>query len=571
MSQQTQDYSSSFYGDNIDPLLAPDILISQQTAPTSRSLGSDQISTRPHSCPEIIKDWVLYTEMNKDEFVEWWLTTSIRSDLYEKSHQFFDVKKRHSDGWRSFHQVAHTRTGDPRILCKECGQLLDHPSRKGNGTTPMTRHLKGAKCQKLASHASKTSNLKELFELQGQLYPPSQRSLSIEFNEKAFMEDLTDFVAGLRLPYVIVENPLFQKLLQRAQASPRPLQFPSARTVHRQIHQIGQGKQQSILNSLPERAKLSIALDCWTSPFSQAFMAITGYFIDINWNYREFLLGFEPLEGTHSGENLSSVLLTRLKDYDITHRILAITSDNASNNQTLVDSLNDEIETLAEAISAPILEPSNEYTEREFRPGLTSGKKDILSTFNKVRAFAVFVNASPQLLPIQDVKTRWNSTFLLLRRAKRIRSTYQTFCTESGYNQFFLDREEWRQIDYLLCITRPFYNFTTVLCQTKDVTIHNVFQIYNALFEHFEKSLNQLRRKKVSWKQAMRQALEAGKRKLAVYYGKTTNAHGHLYAIGTILAPSHKLNYFSGDEWSENEYEWRATYRDSFYDYIRPY
>jgi hypothetical protein len=221
------------------------------------------------------------------------------------------------------------------------------------------------------------------------------------------MEDITDFVAGLRLPYLIVENPLFRKLLQRAQASPRPLQFPSARTVHRQIHQTGQEKQQLILKSLPEGAKLSIALDCWTSPFSQAFMAITGYFIDINWNYREFLLGFEPLEGTHSGENLSSVLLTRLKDYDITHRILAITTDNASNNQTLMDSLNDEIETLAESTSAPIvrvpciahviqlslrdllihmkLEPRNEYTEREFQPRPNSGKKEILSTLNKVR------------------------------------------------------------------------------------------------------------------------------------------------------------------------------------------
>ena len=56
MSQQTQDYSSSFYRDNIDPILEPDILISQQTAPTLRSLGSDQILTRPHSCLEIIKD-----------------------------------------------------------------------------------------------------------------------------------------------------------------------------------------------------------------------------------------------------------------------------------------------------------------------------------------------------------------------------------------------------------------------------------------------------------------------------------------------------------------------------------
>jgi hypothetical protein len=160
------------------------------------------------------------------------------------------------------------------------------------------------------------------------------------------------------------------------------------------------------LKQLPEGAKLSIALDCWTSPFSQAFMAITGYFIDLNWDYREFLLGFEPLEGTHSGENLCSVLLKRLKDHNITHRILAITTDNASNNQTLMDRLNDEIETLAEVTGAPVvrvpciahviqlslkgllvhmkLEPSNESAEREFKPRPTGGNKDILSTLNKV-------------------------------------------------------------------------------------------------------------------------------------------------------------------------------------------
>ncbi|KAJ5378252.1 uncharacterized protein N7496_005661 [Penicillium cataractarum] len=65
-------------------------------------------------------------------------------------------------------------------------------------------------------------------------------------------------------------------------------------------------------------------------------------------DYREFLLGFEPLEGTYSRENLSLVLLKRLKDYNIAHRILVITTDNASNNQTLMDSLNSKIETLAE-------------------------------------------------------------------------------------------------------------------------------------------------------------------------------------------------------------------------------
>jgi hypothetical protein len=65
-------------------------------------------------------------------------------------------------------------------------------------------------------------------------------------------------------------------------------------------------------------------------------VAITGYFIDRDWNYRELLLGFEPLDGAHSGVNLSEVLMDIFKKLDITDRVLAITLDNVSNNTTLV-------------------------------------------------------------------------------------------------------------------------------------------------------------------------------------------------------------------------------------------
>ena len=65
-------------------------------------------------------------------------------------------------------------------------------------------------------------------------------------------------------------------------------------------------------------------------------MAITGYFIDDSWSFREVLLGFEPLSGSHTGANLGRVLLNVLEKYHMTQRVLAITTDNASNNTTLV-------------------------------------------------------------------------------------------------------------------------------------------------------------------------------------------------------------------------------------------
>lgn len=131
-----------------------------------------------------------------------------------------------------------------------------------------------------------------------------------------------------------------------AQQAPTEPTLLHPRTAQRRLKKLVKEEHHDILSSLPPNAKLSIALDCWTSPFQQAFMAITGYFIDQDWNYREILLGFEPLEGPHSGLNLSNVLFELFQKYNITGRVLAIISDNASNNTTLVQAIQETINSL---------------------------------------------------------------------------------------------------------------------------------------------------------------------------------------------------------------------------------
>jgi hypothetical protein len=86
------------------------------------------------------------------------------------------------------------------------------------------------------------------------------------------------------------------------------LELPSAKSLWRRLRDAVNCQQESQLQDLPADAKVSLALDCWTSPSQQAFMAITVYFIDKDWNYREMLLGFEPLHGPHTGNNLNDVL-----------------------------------------------------------------------------------------------------------------------------------------------------------------------------------------------------------------------------------------------------------------------
>ena len=133
-------------------------------------------------------------------------------------------------------------------------------------------------------------------------------------------------------------------------------------------------------------------------------------------------------------------------------------------------------------------------------------------------AFYALQDQEPKLVPIQDVRTRWNSTFLMLRRAKRLQSVFDTFCSQYEQPHFALSSGEWRQIEYLLFILEPFFRFTSLVSRTKDSSIHLVFTIYNRIFDHLERAIAALRRKKVPWKQLMQSALEAASEKLSKYY-----------------------------------------------------
>ena len=93
------------------------------------------------------------------------------------------------------------------------------------------------------------------------------------------------------------------------------------------------------MQDLPKDAKVSLALDCWTSLFQKAFIEITVYFINKDWNYRELLLRFEPLYGPHTGVNLSEVLYQLLKERRLLDRIFSVAIDNATNNETLIRAL----------------------------------------------------------------------------------------------------------------------------------------------------------------------------------------------------------------------------------------
>ncbi|KAJ5742626.1 uncharacterized protein N7511_011358 [Penicillium nucicola] len=63
-------------------------------------------------------------------------------------------------------------------------------------------------------------------------------------------------------------------------------------------------------------------------------------------------------------------------------------------------------------------------------------------------------------------------------------------------------------------------------------------------------------------------ALHAAKGKLSQYYSMIDQIPGDLYAIGTIVAPQQKLQFFSTKDWDN---AWRIRYRNSLENCLEPY
>lgn len=159
MSQSQTFYSDSFIDPDILPSDDfPDLPSSQPTItsiPNSYFTPPPQLSYAPKSLerigPTLQKIWVLYTsepemEDSRKQFVEWWLTTGYGKNPERHGTLHWDGKKT-SEIWQNFEQVAHEKTGQPKVMCRRCLTTLTHPGYKRAGTSTLQHHLKGGACR----------------------------------------------------------------------------------------------------------------------------------------------------------------------------------------------------------------------------------------------------------------------------------------------------------------------------------------------------------------------------------------------------------------------------------------
>src|SRR5580692_6679842 len=130
---------------------------------------------------------------------------------------------------------------------------------------------------------------------------------------------------------------------------------------------------------------------------------------------------------------------------------------------------------------------------------------------------------------VGDIPIRWNSTYDMILRAKRIRFSLRDWLDEllvrdPTVESLCLSNLDWKKLEYLIILLRPFAEYTSLIGNSRDATINHTWNVYNALFDHLDMIRDQFRHKdqeKTPWISEFIKAVDIGTLKLKEYFSRT--------------------------------------------------
>ena len=172
--------------------------------------------------------------------------------------------------------------------------------------------------------------------------------------------------------------------------------------------------------SLDEISSISLTTDIWTASTNNApFLSLTGHWLSNDFEQCRAVLRVVPFSGTHTGARISEELHNVLDEYKISNTVFLVLWDSGANmvagvRECGLESLSCFIHPLQLSINDSL------FSQRAMKTIITTNR-NIVSNFNhsslaisKLTEIQDQLNLEKHKL-IQDVATRWNSTYYMLK------------------------------------------------------------------------------------------------------------------------------------------------------------
>lgn len=142
---------------------------------------------------------------------------------------------------------------------------------------------------------------------------------------------VTEMIATDNLPFTCVSGIGFQRLV--AAMEPRYKLKTEKHYRTDMLESVVAKVEKKIKELIAEDAGpfLSFTTDCWSGD-TEALMSLTCHFIDDNWERKQVVLNAKAMSGSHTGEYISNMFISLLKQWDIDHdRVVLVLRDSGAN------------------------------------------------------------------------------------------------------------------------------------------------------------------------------------------------------------------------------------------------
>ena len=266
-------------------------------------------------------------------------------------------------------------------------------------------------------------------------------------------------------PLSIVENTAFRELLTEMDPS---YEIVSKKRLSQQLlPEKYNAEKAKLMQEVEEVEYISITVDCWTSQQTETYMTVTAHFVNTHWKLRSRVLCTTLVEGSHTSENLASVLGQVFQTWGISNKVTTVTTDSTTNLELAVELLQVGHQTCFAHTLNIAVNDAIQNTKDIF--AVKSKIKDIIGFFhhstlaNKALKEA---HETCQTVPgklKQDVDTRWNSTFDMLQSYVNQHQQVDTALCLTGNPDMCITAEELHTLQEAMVILEPFYEATLEL------------------------------------------------------------------------------------------------------------
>ncbi|CAI6342938.1 unnamed protein product [Macrosiphum euphorbiae] len=312
-----------------------------------------------------------------------------------------------------------------------------------------------------------------------------------------FTTAIVKMIAEDLQPVSIVENTGFRNLVQLLDSR---YKIPNRRTLTRSIIPNLYEETRTKVHSLLAQSKyVSITTDIWTSINTDSFITITAHFVQGD-RLNTVVLCTKKLLNNHTGENLAEVLLTEFNKWDIQSKIAGIVTDGGSNIKAAVRLMNlPHIPCTAHKLNLIVSQALMTNIDYDDQVSFEDNDADqIKFLLKKCRSIVGFFKRSEvgnrhlvekqkqlgmtnTLKLKQDVRTRWNSTLVMLERLFKLKEPVTIVLMSLRDGQSNLTPSQWDVVEDIIPLLQPFDKMTVELSYEKAPTISKVIPLVRGL------------------------------------------------------------------------------------------